>query len=775
MSNCKKILLASVCCLSITCATLNVIPSTSASDSDAADPINIHRPPNGLLRNAEYDNSLLPHANHDIPMIIGISSSNAPSLDHLYFQMSYNDLHTLAQMDEEPSSVDVLNENKYPQQKPLVSSADSDTHGHQQQQQQQQQDDLEQNNIVKDFLHLTGSLGNLIFKEKFLTEEIIHTQLDCSEEEEEKEDDYYGFPSPEEYQNKEENLVEDILQVDSVYITKHESSNNNQEIEHENESENVNGSERVREKRSFPNGLDFITDAGDTVDDRLKSVKIQHELGQRNILPVSDTATNIDISADAGADIGVATVQGSEGRRKEMDVPIAYGCEIKQRKSKHENDNEIGHKKDQFTLPSLSILSTLSHLLSSLKTYSNTFYSTPSSVTDNVINERQVTPSPPLSLPSAITHTLPVHMENGASSTSFFLRGSKPLSPLLPHSLPHTDLIHPSLSTLSQPLTPSTSTTPSLNLFNILLSPTQSDVEVKNLNSRRKLQVRKKYIREDESNSDTENSLPLSSLFRSYFSASETEPLLSVPRKKAIAKKIKNKIVKSRLDSTVNGKKSAVNFTGTGGMKKDLSLSLGLENEKSNDIMQKKRIQVIGNTLKNEDSLKIIENDKEKNLNSGDLRNSDMHALFGISEIKEKRMKKNSNEPILMSPFFEMKKIKNRNLKIERKNFRGNPRLRMNVENSSLSVDEVPIIDPVGIHNLSDEGNNIEMRRKERIEKEFSKTLIRDKVIEAELNNNERFKREKENREIQIAKEMRIEQMRDELTNREIEKEVLNT
>ena len=790
MSNCKKILLASVCCLSITSAILDVIssPSASASDSDASDPINIFRPPNGLLRNAENDHSLLPHDNHELPMIIGISSSNAPSLDHLYFQMSYNDLHTLAHMDEEPSSsVDVLNENKSLQQKPLVSSADSDAHGYQQ---QQQQDDLEHSNIVKDFLHLTGSLGNLIFKEKFLTEEIIHTQLDCSEEEEEeeeKEDDYYGVPSPEEYQDKEENLLKNILQIDSVYITKHESSNNNREIEHENESENENGSER--EKGSFQDGLDFITDAGDTVDDRLKSVKIQHELGQRNILPVTDTdtSTDIDIGADAGVDIGVATVQGSE----EKGVPIALGCEIRQSKSRHEN--EIGHKKDQFTLSSFPVLSTVSHLLSSFKIYYNSFYSTPSSVSDNVINESLVTPSLPLSLPPSLplslppslplslpfAHTQPTHDRNGASDSSsdtalFYLRGSAFLPPLLPHSLPHTDLTYPSLSSLSLPLT-STPSTPSLNLFNILFSPTQSDVEVKNTNSRRKLQVRKKYIREDESNSDTENSLPLSSLFRSYFSASETEPLLSVPRKKAIAKKIKNKIVKSRLDSTVNGKKNAVNFTGTGGMKKDLSLSLGVENEKSNDIMEKKRIQVVGNNLKNEDNLKMIENNKEKNLNSGDLRNSDMNALFGLSEIKEKRMKKNSNEPILMSPFLEMKKIKNRNLKIERKNFRGNPRLKMNVENSRLSVDEDPVIDPVGVVNLNDQENNIEMRRKERMEKEFSKKLIRDKIIEVELDNNEKFKREKEERKSQIALEMKIEQIRDELTNREIEREVLNT
>jgi hypothetical protein len=772
MSNCKKILLASVCCLSITSAILNVIPSTSASDTETSDPINVYRPPNGLLRNAECDHSLLPHANHELPMIIGISSSNAPSLDHLYFQMSYNDLHTLAQMDEEASSFDVLNENKSPQQKPLVSSADSDAHGYQQ---QQQQDDLEQNNIVNDFLHLTGSIGNLIFKEKFVTEEIIHTQLDCSEEkEEEKEDDYYGVPSPEEYQSKEENMLKDILQIDSVYLTKHESSNNNQEIEHENESEN--GSER--EKGTFQNGLDFITDAGDTVDDRLKNVKIQHELGQRNILPVTNTdiatstATNTDVDADIGAGFDVVTAQESKGESQEMDVPIALRCgTIKQSKKENENENENGNKKDQFSLPSLSILSTLSHLLSSFKTYSNSFYSTPSSVFDNVNNESQVTLSLPLSLPLHDGNTASVSTSNTAL---FNLRGSTFLPPFLPHSLPYTDLTHPSLSTLSLPLTPSTPstpTTPSLNLLNIQLSPTQSDVEVKNLNSRRKLQVRKKYIREDESNSDTENSLPLSSLFRSYFSASETEPLLSVPRKKVIAKKIKNKIVKSRLDSTVNGKKNAVNFTGTGGMKKDLSLSLGVENEKSSDIMQKKRIQVVDNSIKNEDSLKMIENKKEKNLNSGDLRNSDMNALFGLSEIKEKRMKKNSNEPILMSPFFEMKKIKNRNLKNERKNFRGNPRLKMNVE-SGLRVDEVPAIDPVDTLNLSNEGKVIEMRRIERMEKEFKKKLIRDKIVE-EMNNNEKFKREKEESQIQIEKERRIEQMRDDLTNREIEKEVL--
>ena len=244
-----------------------------------------------------------------------------------------------------------------------------------------------------------------------------------------------------------------------------------------------------------------------------------------------------------------------------------------------------------------------------------------------------------------------------------------------------------------------------------------------------------------------------------------------MPRKKAIAKKIKNKIVKSRLDSTINGKKNMVNFTGSGGMKKDLSLSFGVENEKSNDMMQKKKIQVISNNLKNEDSLKMIEDNKEKNLNSGDLRNSDMNALFGLSEIKEKRMKKNLNEPVLMSPFLEMKKIKNRNLKIERKNLRGNPRLKMIVGKSIKRVDEAPVIDTVDTLNLSNEGRDIEMRRKGRMEKELHKISIRDKIIE-ETKNSEKFNREKEEKGVQIENESRMERMRDYFTQLDIESEV---
>ena len=185
--------------------------------------------------------------------------------------------------------------------------------------------------------------------------------------------------------------------------------------------------------------------------------------------------------------------------------------------------------------------------------------------------------------------------------------------------------------------------------------------------------------------------------------------------------------------------------------------------------------------------------DKEKKTDVGDLRNSDMNALFGLNELKEIRKKK-LNDPTLMSPFFEMKKIKNRNLKNERKSLRNNPKFKMNVENAILSSNNNGTTSPstststststplIELPILTDQEKEIENKRKIHMKKELNKKLIRNTMLIREFKEAEiliakdKDDKEKEKEILTAKEEMEIKEeiARDFLIHAEIEADLYN-
>lgn len=631
--------------------------------------------------------------------------------------------------------------------------------------QQQNEVKCEQMSTDSGCMKFTGSVSDSSLKEKLLCQEFTHPEVDPIVE-----DDYYGVPSSKKYheteknvsgstlknvvenvlenvlENVPENVPQNVLPMEPISISS-DGLNLNQDGKKALEfmipnsfeiieispnkaiilkNENINIDKIIEEeaRKDFQNDLDFITDNGDEFENRLNDLKIHNEQTKRSIFP---------------------SISNNKINQQEMKK-----SEIKSLNLEKEEEKETLKKKTYSYLSSLSLFSSsaISNLLTSVKNYCNSYYLSTTLNHNEIISKRkdsydEFVISLPLSLPSIDQTTLP--RKTSTSSTSYYLRGSVPS---LPFSLPCIDLSHPSMTVPLSPSSPSSvlSTTPSSSLPALSLS-TKDDSDLKRKNSRRKLQVRKKYIREDESNSDTENSLPLSALFRSYFSSSDTEPLLSVPRKikKALVKKIKNKAVKSRLDSTVNVKKNTAKILASKivelnditdkekGKKDQLDLT---DNEKLK-LTQKKSLSIISD-VKNDN---LIKNEKEKKTNLlREIKNSDVNPLFGLNEFKEMRKKKH-NDPLLMSPYFEVKKSKNRNLKNERKSVRGNSRFNLNQENSNLAgADPTISTNLIQSPKLTEEEMVADMNRNILIGNEFRTKMIRDEKIIGEVKKAEKHR-----------------------------------
>ena len=648
--------------------------------------------------------------------------------------------------------------------------------------QQQNKGKFEEIRTDSGYRKLTGSVSDSTLKGKLLCQEFIHSEVDAIVE-----DDYYGLPSPEKHQetgenvpgsalkNVLENVPQNVLPMEPISISsdglnvKKDNkealqsmiSNNfeenkinkirpNKAIILKNENKNIDVDNIIKEeKKDFQNELDFITYNGEEVENRLKNLKIHNMISKRNILP----------------SISINEINQQQMKKSEIKS-------LNLEKEKEE-------KTDYSYLSYLSLFSssTISNLLTPLINYCNSFYLSATLNQNDIIANRknenydQFVISSPLSLPLIDHTTLP---RTTSTSTSYYLRGSVPSLPL---SLPCIDLSHPSMTISLSSSSPSVLSSSSFS--SSISSPTittlslsaKEDSDLKRNNSRRKLQVRKKYIREDESNSDTENSLPLSALFRSYFSSSETEPLLSVPRKikKAIVKKIKNKAVKSRLDSTVNVKKNTATLLASKIVelsdisdkekaKKEKEQLAGLTDNEKLKLTQKKTLSLISD-VKNDN---LIKNDKEKKTNLlRDVKNSDVNSLFGLNEFKEMRKKKH-NDPLLMSPYFEVKKSKNRSLKNERKSGRGNPRFNLNEEENSVLANTDSILSTqlieLPIPSLTEEEKIANMNRNILMGQEIQTKLIRDTLVIGEVRKAEKHRlREKYEAKAKASEELKFE------------------
>ena len=924
MSIYLMVALAFSCCLGVTSAITNVLPSTT--DNDGADlvTLQIERSQIGLLNDAQYDHNNWPFTSYQLTEIFDIGGAKAQLLDHLDSQVSSNDLHTLTNLEDASNSAELLGDNKSPLKQKLIISAlnatperffntspnlilttdekvvnvnimassqsksflsnvgrfmrdlykvnpkNQNSVFNRKEEQQirrisshndrsnsfsgfisqlrfinpsfrcvQLEDSTEVksmrskynqkdeeysesadkepcplqedivikmgNNVLEDQIafknydetilkqhnkgkfgqistdsgctKLIGSVSDLSLKEKLLSQD-NHSEVDAIVE-----DDYYGVPSPAKYhetgknvpgsalknvlENILENVPQNVLPMEPVSISfdgsnliknnegaLHSMVSTNFEknqvdecrtnkaimLENKNKNENINIDKIIEEERKgFQNELDFVTDNGEEVNNRLKHLKIHYDITKKNLFP--------SISSN---EINQKKIQKSEIKSLTLET-------------EENEESEILKKKANSYLSYLSLFSssTISNLISSFKNHCNSFYLSTALNQNDIISNRQdenydqFLRSLPISQPSIGYTTSP----RTTSTSSYYLRGSVPSQPL---SLPCIDLSHPSMTLSLSSSSPSSSSLSTLSLS------TREDSDLKRKNSRRKLQVRKKYIREDESNSDTENSLPLSALFRSYFSSSETEPLLSVPRKikKAIVKKIKNKAVKSRLDSTVNVKKNTATFLASKiielgdisdkeKVKKEQMVGL-TDNEKLK-LNQKKSLSIISD-VKNDN---LIKNDKEKKSNLlRVIRNSDVNPLFGLNEFKEMRKKKH-NDPLLMSPYSEVKKSKNRNLKNERKSGRGNPRFDLNEENSNLANTD-PILSTqlieLPIPGVTEEERIAEMNRNILIGQEFQSKLMRDTLVIGEVKKAEKHRlREKYEAKAKASEELKFE------------------
>ena len=937
MSNYLMITLAFLCCLGVTSAITNVLPSTT--DNDGADlvTLQIGRSQIGLLNDAQYDLNNQPLDSFQLKKFFDLGGEKAQPLDRLDSQVSFNDLHILANMEEASNSDEALGKNKPLGQKTIIPALDATPErfyntspnlilttdekvvnvnimassesnsflsnvgrfirdlykvspknqnsvfniNEEQQMRRisshndksdsfsgsispvrfinpsfrrvQLEDSTEMNlmrskynqmdeeysentgkgpcplqevivikmedNILGDqidnkiddetileqqqndakfekmstdsgCLKFTGSVSDSSLKEKLLCQEFIHSEVDPIVE-----DDYYGVPSSKKYhetkenipgsalknilENVLENVPQNVLPMEPISISSDGLNFNkddkdalqsmlpnsfeiieispNKAIILKNENINIDKIIEEEARKDFQNDLDFITDNGDEVENRLNDLKIHNEQTKRNIFP---------------------SISNNKIYQQEIKKSETKFSNLEKEKEK---EKEILKKKDNSYLSYLSLFSssTISNLLTSLKNYCNSYYLSRTLNQNEIISKRkdsydEFVISPPLSLPSIDQATLP--RTTSISSTSYYLRGSVPL----PLSLPCIDLSHPSMTVPVSPSSPSSVLSPSSSLSALSLL-THEDSDMRRKNSRRKLQVRKKYIREDESNSDTENSLPLSALFRSYFSSSDTEPLLSVPRKikKAIVKKIKNKAVKSRLDSTVNVKKNTakilaskiIELNDIADKEKGKKEQLGLTDNEKLKLPHKKTLSIISDVIKNE-------KEKKTNLLS-EIRNSDVNSLFVLNEFKEMRKKKH-NDPLLMSPYFEVKKSKNRNLKNERKSVRGNSRFNLNQENSNLAgADPAISTNLIQLPKLTEEEMVANMNRNILIGNEFRTKMIRDEKIIGEVKKAEKHRLrekyealEKSTQEVKFEKQILDEKIINTLVQADMEWEV---
>ena len=121
------ITLAFLCCLGVTSAITNVLPSTT--DNDGADlvTLQIERSLIGLLNDAQYDHNNRPFASYQLKKIFDSGGAKAQLIDHLDSQVSSNDLHTLANLEDGSNSAELLGENKSPLKQKLIISAPNAT------------------------------------------------------------------------------------------------------------------------------------------------------------------------------------------------------------------------------------------------------------------------------------------------------------------------------------------------------------------------------------------------------------------------------------------------------------------------------------------------------------------------------------------------------------------------------------------------------------------------------------------------------------------------